>query len=57
MEVWKPILNYEGLYEVSNTGKIKSLKKSIIMKPPTNNSGYKTKVNCGVGYRRMHHDI
>ena len=26
MEVWKPIVNYEGLYEVSNTGKVRSLK-------------------------------
>lgn len=25
MEVWKPVPNYEDLYEVSNTGKIRSL--------------------------------
>ena len=25
MEVWKDIEGYEGLYQVSNTGKIKSL--------------------------------
>ena len=24
-EVWKPIANFEGLYEVSNTGKVLSL--------------------------------
>jgi hypothetical protein len=29
MEIWKPIPNYEGLYEVSNTGKIKSLSKIV----------------------------
>lgn len=27
MEIWKPIKGYEGLYEVSNTGKVKSLEK------------------------------
>lgn len=26
-EIWKPIKNYEGLYEISNTRKIKSLKR------------------------------
>jgi len=25
-EIWKPIINYEGLYEVSDLGRIKSLK-------------------------------
>jgi hypothetical protein len=27
MEIWKPIKNYEGLYEVSNLGRVKSLPK------------------------------
>ncbi len=26
LEVWKPIINYEGLYEVSNFGNVRSLK-------------------------------
>lgn len=25
-EIWKPIEGYEGLYEVSNLGKVRSLK-------------------------------
>lgn len=29
-EIWKPILNYEGLYEISNLGRVKSLPKSWI---------------------------
>lgn len=28
-EVWKPIVGFEGLYEVSNTGKVKSLKRTV----------------------------
>lgn len=26
-EIWKPIINYEGLYEISNYGRVKSLPK------------------------------
>jgi hypothetical protein len=25
-EIWKPIANFEGLYEVSNLGRVKALK-------------------------------
>ena len=52
-EVWKPIEDYEGLYEVSDCGRIKSLErymnnkgkpqivKEKILKQSTINSGYK----------------
>jgi len=30
IEIWKPIKNYEGLYEVSNHGRVKSLAKEWI---------------------------
>lgn len=33
MEVWKDIPGYEGLYQVSNLGNIKSIKKDKILKP------------------------
>ena len=39
-EIWKPIKGYEKLYEVSNFGKIKSLKKKIILKQFKNTNGY-----------------
>ena len=29
MEVWKPIKNYEGIYEISNLGRVKSLKRIV----------------------------
>lgn len=39
MEIWKRIENYEGLYEVSNTGKVRDFKGNI--KPMyKNNKGY-----------------
>lgn len=28
-EIWKPVVGYEGLYEVSNTGKVRSVDRSI----------------------------
>lgn len=41
MEIWKPIKDYEGLYEVSNLGRIKSLKnKNKILSPRINSGGY-----------------
>lgn len=39
-EIFKPVLNYEGLYEVSNQGVIRSIRKNRNMKPSTNYKGY-----------------
>ena len=48
-EIWKDILNYEGLYQVSNLGRVKSLErfdalghrlKEKILKPGINQYGY-----------------
>lgn len=52
-EIWKPITGYEGLYEVSNKGRVKRLerdfvdsigrkyhKKERILKSSTNSNGY-----------------
>ena len=50
-EIWKDVKNYEGLYEVSNLGRVKSLFKSYIRKHPRSNKYilYKKKerlLNC-----------
>ncbi len=48
IEVWKDVPNFEGLYRVSNTGKVKSFAKSNkyatqpihLLNPTINNNGY-----------------
>ena len=52
-EIWKDVVGYEGLYQVSNIGRIKSLQKTFIgslgrpityavkIMKPVNNQGYK----------------
>ena len=45
LEIWKDVINYEGLYKVSNLGNIKSFyrsSKGIILKLIFNNKGYYT---------------
>lgn len=44
-EVWKDIIGFEGLYQISNFGSVKSLnyrrsKKEKILNPTVNSSGY-----------------
>lgn len=41
IEVWKDVQGYEGLYQVSNLGRVKSLYKNTkILMPRLNNRGY-----------------
>lgn len=41
MEIWKDVLNYEGLYLISSHGRVASIKKEIIMKlSPHVGTGY-----------------
>lgn len=41
-EIWKDVENYEGLYQISNFGRVKSLKfgKEKILKPGKKSAGY-----------------
>ena len=43
MEVWKDIDGYNGEYQISNLGRVKSFKSgtSRVLKQKTNNKGYK----------------
>lgn len=50
IELWKPISGYEGLYEISCFGRIKSLakngKKERMLKSSSNGQGYRHVVLC-----------
>ena len=39
-EIWKDIEGYEGLYQVSNLGRVKSLRRNIILKNKIESNGY-----------------
>ena len=69
MEIWKPINGYEGIYEVSNTGRIKSLereysnsgsysgkikRKESIIKQNINRLGYHVVTLSKNGVRKFH---
>jgi len=40
MEAWKPVVGYEDLYEVSDLGRVKSIRRSRVMKTGLFASGY-----------------
>ena len=40
IEAWADIKGYEGLYEISNCGRVRSLKNNILLKPHKDTKGY-----------------
>lgn len=59
MEIWKDIEGYEGLYQVSNMGRVKSLNynhgfKEKVMKPTINGSGYPIVSLCKDGKKKSY---
>ena len=38
-EIWKPVVGYEGLYKVSNKGRVKGLRSGKILKSALNKKG------------------
>jgi len=53
-ETWKDITGYEGLYQVSDLGQVRSLKfgKVRILKPGHNTDGYLKVILCQSGNKR-----
>ena len=39
-EIWKDIKDYKGIYQISNTGKVKNIKTGRILKQSINYKGY-----------------
>ena len=55
IEEWRDIIGYEGLYQVSIFGRVKSLKfgKEKILKPGTNACGYLQVILCKDGKKKV----
>lgn len=53
-EVWKPILGYEDLYEVSSEGRVWSIRNNLFMKQYTDKGGYKRVYLSKCGKRTCH---
>jgi ribosomal protein L30E len=66
-DIWKDIIGYEGLYKISNTGKVKSLKRywitghntnrfhdDFLMKTYIDKDGYECTCLCKNGKRKGH---
>lgn len=56
-ETWKPVKGFEEFYEISNTGKIKTLRLNKIMKPSLQKTGYyqcSLTLNKKLYYRYIH---
>lgn len=42
MEIWKDVKGFEGLYQISSTGKVFSMRRNKEMNPKIDRYGYKT---------------
>ena len=40
MEIWKDVIDYEGIYQISNLGNLKNIKTNKIISKTKNGSGY-----------------
>lgn len=52
-EEFKPVAGYEGLYEVSNRGRIYSIRSGKILRPKSNGRGYLQVTLAGNGGHKM----
>lgn len=52
-EIWKPVVGYEGLYEVSNLGRVKNVKRDKILSLGSDEDGYKLCALYSFNIRKM----
>ena len=45
-EIWKDVKGFEGIYQVSNLGRVKSVRRNIILKNRIARNGYKRVLLC-----------
>lgn len=52
-EIWKPVVGFEGYYDISNKGEVRSLRTGKLRKlVPNNQNGYLMVVLCGDGIKK-----
>ena len=56
MEIWKQVKGYEGYYEVSDLGNIKSVRANILLSQHIKDNGYK-KVTFKVNGKQKSHNV
>lgn len=56
MEQWRSVVGYEGLYSVSDQGRVRSEKGGVILRPQPNSRGYQ-RVWLGRGNVRFIHQL
>lgn len=55
-EIWKPVVGYEGLYEVSNFGRVKSLERRVCRRKMgviLIKEHYLSRISTKLGYKRV----
>jgi len=50
MEIWKPVVNYEGCYEVSNAGNVRSVRRKNCYGRMCGGINLQTQINSRTGY-------
>jgi hypothetical protein len=53
-EIWKDIEGYEGIYHVSNLGRVKRVATNRVLQPYRNKAGYLLVYLCKNGKRKTH---
>ena len=64
-EEWRPVVGWEGLYEVSDLGRVRSLDRAVkrgrykgeLLRPWTNKGGYSCVFLSGVGRKRRNRQV
>lgn len=53
MEEWRNIAGFEGIYMVSNLGRVKNVKRDSILSPGRNSKGYLRVILCNNGTKKQ----
>ena len=56
-EIWKPVLGFEGKYEVSNLGNVKSLIRNRLLKPMSNHKYLFVHLGRGTKKKYIHRAV